>query len=882
MGVIAHLQSGGLLLTQNLRQSRILRRLHDRAQIAAGRVVWPSAQVLPLEAWLAQQWRDAGAANQDLRQPLPAVALDWLWQRQAAPDAPGLQDPAELGARARASWLLLRAYGGDLDDITRFPLTRDQQAFAAWARGAEQQLRERGACDPADLARLMVEADAVPAPGSPLMLAGFRRLTPSQLALLAALRARGWSVTQSEPVVDGHAAWSHAAPDPESERTAMLDWARLRLEGQPDGLHALIVPDLAANRGVIQRALEARLQPELELPGGARRERLFDLAGGYPLSAQPVVEAALAALACSLGQFDWALASRLLRSPHLAGSRPEQDARIRLDVELRSAQGLPRASVHALGGRAAAAQAGQFAALLATATAGLAGPTRRGAAAWAESFGACLAAWGWPGEIVLGSDEFQAAKHFRELLRELAALAAVAPDFGGAAALDELRRLAAAPFQAESGEPSVFVLDAYEDPGVGFDSLWVAGLTAAVWPRPVTVDPLLPIEIQRRHAMPCVTAEDCVDEARAIIGRWRARAGELVLSWPRREHDTEVDGTRLVPADVPSLDQPATRETREHLVFAAAILEPLPDDGVPPLADGAAYGGARVLELQSHCPFRAFAQLRLRAEPFEEPQTGIDRRLRGIVLHRALQRFWAELQSQQALLRLDTVDCDRKVTAAIDQSLAEALPAECGQRSLALERDWQRRAIGHLLALERARPAFTVVETERVLNGRIGGLDLRLRVDRVDRIGDERVVIDYKSGAVRKAQWRGARMEAPQLPLYAVLHPGHPAGIAIAELGSDRADFVGICRDEGLVAGLQPARDFELTEDREDGFDWTAIKEHWYAWLDRLARDHAAGHAIVDPKLGADTCRHCHLDALCRVASAVPDEPDAEQGGDDD
>jgi hypothetical protein len=54
------------------------------------------------------------------------------------------------------------------------------------------------------------------------------------------------------------------------------------------------------------------------------------------------------------------------------------------------------------------------------------------------------------------------------------------------------------------------------------------------------VDPLLPIEIQRQLGMPGVTPEACVAEARAIIGCWRSRAGELVLSWPQFENDTEA------------------------------------------------------------------------------------------------------------------------------------------------------------------------------------------------------------------------------------------------------------------------------------------------------------------------------------------------------
>lgn len=876
---IAHLASGGLLLTPDLRVARIFRRLHDRAQIAAGRDVWPTAQVLPLDAWLAQQWREAGALQGGLPQPLPSIALRWLWQRQAARDAPGLLDPADLGARARASWLRLRAHGGAVGDIGRFPLTRDQQAFAGWARSAEHELQERGGCDAADLARLMVDARALPPAGAPLLLAGFRRPTPAHAALFAALAQAGWSVTRLEPDAAAAAGWRHAAPDPDSERAAMLAWMRERVADRPDGLHAMIVPDLARQRGVIERMLEAALQPELELPGGGRRERLFDLAGGPPLSAQPVVAAALDALGLALGQRDWTAVSRLLRSDCLAGAREERAARIRLDLSLRGTPGTGAWSPAALQTRALAARAPQFADRLAAAAAATGGPPRRGAVAWAEAFGACLAAWGWPDEPALDSAAWQAAKHFRALLDELAALAALGPELPALAALEELRRLASQPFQPEGGETGVLVLDAFEDPGLRFDSLWVAGLTAAAWPRPTAVDPLLPIEIQRRLGMPGVTAEDCVAEARAIIGCWQSRAEALVLSWPRRENDTDVDATPLLPAGSEPLPRPAPHGTRARLQLGSAILESQADDCAPALAAGAAAGGARVLELQSQCPFRAFAELRLRAEPLEEPAAGVDRRLRGIVLHRALQEFWDATGTQQALQQLDPDACRARVEAAIDRALADALPRDIGARAALLERDWQRRAIDALLALERQRPPFTVVGTERPLTGRIGGLDLRLRVDRIDRVGDRHVVIDYKSGAVRGAPWRGARMDAPQLPLYAVLLAERPAAIAIAGLTADGASYAGVCSEAGLIDGLQPAAEFELTEEREGGFDWARITEHWYAWLERLARDHAAGRADVDPKLAADTCRHCHLGALCRVAPAAADDADGAEDG---
>lgn len=877
---LEHLESGGLLLTADLRQARILRRLHDRAQLAKGRTAWPSALVLPLDAWLAQQWREAGAERFELPSLLAPAAMRWLWRQLTARDAPGLLDPAELGARSRTSWLRLLAYGGTVRGLSRWPMTRDQQAFAGWAATAERALGERNACDPGDLARLLVAHEAVPVPSAPMLLAGFRRPTPAQQALFDALGHRGWKLSRLAASATPGRAWHHAAADPDAERAAMLAWLRARLEERPDGIHALVVPDLAAHRGVIERALESALQPEQELPG-AGRDRVFDLAGGRPLSSHPVVEIAFDALHCAFGLADWTTVTRLLRSTHLAAALGERDLRTRLDVSLRAGGEPYPAAPAALASAARRAGAVRFADALGSAAALAGGPARRDAGAWAESFGDCLAGWSWPGDAALDTASWQAASRLRELLREFAGLAVFARSLAVDEALALLRELASAPFQPESGEPAVFVLDAWEDPGLRFDGLWVAGLTAGAWPRPVAVDPLLPIEVQRRLGMPGATAEDRVADARAIIDCWRAQAESLVLSWPCRENDTDVDGSPLVPSGLPALPLPPVFVAREGLLCGSARLEPLEGDSAPALASGGRVrGGARVLELQSRCPFRAFAELRLHAGPLEEPEAGIDRRLRGRLLHHALERLWAALGSQRALLELDGPACDSRIAAAVSEAIADLAPRSGGERSLDLERAWQLRAIASLLAAERKRPPFTVVETEREIAGRIGGLELALRVDRVDETGGVLVVIDYKTGTVRGAPWRGARMDAPQLPLYAVLHPRHPAGIAIAQAGTARAGYFGVGSGDVGIEGVVAAEDFELTEDREDGFGWRQVREHWWGWLERLARDYAEGKADVDPKLAASTCRQCHLAALCRVESAPADD-DGETGDDD-
>lgn len=878
---LAHLDAGGLILTADLRQARILRRLHDQAQIAAGRAVWPTAQVLPLSAWLESAWRSTGAERPTLPVALAPIAVNWIWRQRVAADASGLIDPSDIGTRARASWLSLRAHGGDVAGLVRWPLTRDQQAFAGWARAVEHELAGRGACDAADLARCIVAEQALPAPAAPMLLVGFRNPVPAEAALFDALVRRGWQVERASHQGREGSGARFAAADPDAERATMIAWLQERLAERPDGVHGIVVADLDQRRGGLERGLEAALQPDLEL-AGAPRERVFDLAGGPPLLARAVVEVAIDALRYAAGGADWTAATRLLRSVYFAGSAEEREARTRLDLRLRRDGRMHPAEPLGLAREARQGGAPMLATSLESAAAASAGPVRRDAAAWAESFGRCLAAWGWPGaQESLESSDWQAAKRVGELLRELAGLSAVAGPLTSDQALSQLRDLAAAPFQPEGGEPAVFVLDRWEEPGLGFDSLWVSGLTSAVWPRPVRVDPFLPIDAQRRLGMPFATAQGCIREAAAIVAAWQAQTPALVLSWPTRVDDTDVEGSPLIPAGLAGLVAPRRRPSRAALQLEAAILEATGDDPAPALTAIRTVGGARVLELQAACPFRAFGELRLGAAPLEEPQAGIDRRVRGIVLHRTLEQFWSGLGSQAALLALDREACEQRVAASVERALSEALPATVGPRARVLEREWQCRAVGGLLAIERGRAPFTVAETERELKGRIGGLEFRLRVDRVDAVDGSRVVIDYKTGRTGSGGWRGARMDAPQLPLYAVLHPDRPGAIAIAEANGAGARFVGVGEESIALDGLAPARKFALTEDREKGFEWTAITQHWWAWLDALARDFAAGRAAVDPKLASATCRRCHLGGLCRVDAARVREDVPEEASDD-
>src|SRR5258706_13592428 len=137
-----------------------------------------------------------------------------------------------------------------------------------------------------------------------------------------------------------------------------------------------------------------------------------------PLTKYPLVAHALLILRFSQGEISYEEASRLIRSPFLAGAEAEMARRASLDADLRESAparlNLPKLiglveGVHGLR-------------LSLEKIFSLKEPKFASPHEWARHFTAVFEAAGFPGERTLDSDEYQARGKFNEVLAEFAKL----------------------------------------------------------------------------------------------------------------------------------------------------------------------------------------------------------------------------------------------------------------------------------------------------------------------------------------------------------------------------------------------------------------------------------------------------------------------------
>jgi ATP-dependent helicase/nuclease subunit B len=509
------------------------------------------------------------------------------------------------------------------------------------------------------------------------------------------------------------------------------------------------------------------------------------------------------------------------------------------------------------------------------------------ASVWVERFQTLWLSSGWPGERTLNSLEHQTLEKVRSVLAEFGTLDAVAGRMSLPRALAHLRDLLfETPFEPESVSGAVTVIDAATSAGMQFDALWVAGLDAEHLPAPVNPDTLIPIELQRRVGVPEASAAGVLQQAMTQLQRWMSAANELVLSWPRRDGDAHSQLSPLIA----QLDiQPRTAaesfdaQGLSHFLFnARPRLEEVQDEHAPPLAEEAR-GGARTIELQSRCPFRAQAELRLHAEPLPRVTLGVEPIDRGAILHRVLEDIWGAVQTHARLLAMPHEELEARVRESAQRHAARALRPDTRHRVrlAALEVESVVRQVLRLLQLESERPPFSVRRAEAAETYSLGGLTVTLRPDRIDELtAGGALLIDYKLGdSHRPRDWFDVlpgRPRRPQLPLYGLAHAERLRALAFVVLAPGTVEYRGWSDGADVGPGVPPYPN-GIRIDLGDPADWTALMHHWRFTLTRLAERYVAGEARVDPL--PQECVTCHLSTLCRIHELSLSRDEADRPG---
>lgn len=859
-----------IIVTAAERAARAIAASYNRARRDEGRTAWASPQVLDWRRFAQTEWERRRPDSRLVLNPLQELAL-WT-DILANSHHPGTVLPE---SRRRLAALAVEAHGlicshapALLDPRLRKGWTRDPAAFSAWLEAFEQVCREKNVISAARVPlelRTLLQADSGNRP--PLKLAGFDRLLPIHRELFEA-----WGAWEMLP--PGHQPAEtafYATRDTESELAACAAWCGQRLASEPKTRILVLTQDAAKRRGEIERAFLAQNQV-----AGHPVDFRFEFSLGVPLRSVAVSRSAILLLhwlggALPEHELDWLIAighsaktpqeteslqahMRSLRRNNL--QRPQWSLQSFLNQ--RQSTSLPRAWIDRL--------------VTAQRQLDLESKRAQSPVRWAEFAVQLLNTIGWPGPSLGSSQEFQAARRFRQVLDTCGSLGFDGRNLSWNDFLEEFdHALRETLFAPESEDPPILIAGPAESAGLTADAIWFLGAGQDAWPARGSLHPLLPASVQRSAQMPHASPQADWELANAITRRLLLSAREVCFS-----HPLQMDGTDTVPSRL--------------IVQLAGVPVPVPHELAPPaplppvtiaIEDRSTApctiseetvkfsGGSTLLTTQSQCPFKAFATVRLQAQSWQLAETGLTPAMRGQLLHSVLHAIWAGppqgISTLNDLLGLN----DRRafVSQHVQQVIASEVPQSVRQimpeRYLELEEQRLTRLVFEWLDYEGTRLPFTVLARERDSNVTIAGLSLKLRLDRIDRLNNgSLLVVDYKTGDVSPKSWDLPRPDDVQLPLYGGFALGGEelGGLVFAKIRAGDVCFTGRvgapAETLGNLKNIKSLQKNELTAE---------ILIDWRDAIEQLARDFIAGRAEVNPRDPALTCARCDLHTLCRI-----------------
>ncbi len=846
-------------------------------QIDQGRSVWQSPTILVWTDFVRLLWTHNLPAKSrlSLLTPLQSKTL-WRQVIEASardePDLMLLNVPQTVRA-VRRSWETVHDWLINPAQI-RNDLAADSEQLLHWFGLYEQQLEKRFLIDQSQLASMLINTE-IKCPFDNVIWYAYDLVTKSQQVLNQHLKRVNVNVLSHQPRQQCvEQSWVSFVDD-KHEITATLRAARQYLEQSPDASIAIVIPDLEHRYRQVQDSAREVFYPALS-PLQAQDGAAYRFSLGKPMGELPAIQAALSLIEwlnkpLGLPQIKLLLRSRYIRRDCAVGEMVETLEQVRLHrlslhqiSELNVSSTTLSAELDEFLGSALGLQQELSKAL--EAAHALRGFKTLELSEWLDFIQGWLSLWGWSTSVdgkSFSSEEFQLNDRWQGLIEELASLSLVQNRIGFSRLIETIKQTARDTiFLPKTHSAPIVISSVLEGSGRLVDQLYLTGMHQD-YPGTHTSDAFIAKRLLFEAGHPLADAVSEFEHYTQLIQHLVDGAKSTVVSYAAHSSD-DPESSRspsALFADASWNPQEAVLDLADTDVLITY------QDEIAPRVDkpSAIKGGARVFETQSNCPFKAFAEHRLKLRADDETEFGLDALDRGNVVHRLLETLWRELKSQSYLLSLSDEQLDEIIDKHIEGLLAaNALNLNEEKRVLLdHERSRLKSLLLEWLEQDKNRPApFTVVHRELDGQNELGGIAFRYVIDRVDQLEDgRRLVIDYKTGVVSRTQWLDDRLKSPQLPLYALSidRQDQPiAGIAFAQTKRWESQYSELA-DVGIFRKADK-RTQTLAE------TWQQRREAWPQIFESLADDFLSGVARVDP-IDNQVCQYCDYSRLCRIRS---------------
>ena len=802
---------------------------------ASTSTTWYTPRIFSVDNWIDELWKEL--QDQNFGNISENIVLDdhqirYYWERSIR-ICDGDQD-LKYASNAAKTYKLLQRWMLSTEDITED--SPSIKIFRKWQKTYRRLLKQNKSITPDDRIQKITEAYSLGTllKESRVHTYGFQSIPPLFEQLLNISSNSSHSI-QSQSTNKN--IKKVELKDRDEELRAATTWATNQLMLEPNQRIGIIVPDLNSSIEKVARIMDESLHDQ-------NQRAIVNISAGTSLIKTSLVSTAIDLIQCLVSKRnlnDWL---HLLYSPHCLFAQLPLQVLVNCELKLRNS-------------RKSELNLNDFCFALVPVdiddnSRGLLAPLirfrdskrkifprKQSFTEWSQLFNSTLNDLNWPGKRSLDTLEYQQKDSWKNLLNKFSMLDSLNTEIEVTSAIRHLKQMATdAIFHPQTGEAPIQILGMLEGVGLRFDQLWVTNLDSQHFPLQSKMDSILPPNFQRQNLMPHSHPDRELFLSKQLLSDYTNNAQTLVLSHASRNGDEKLFLSPLIenvsssslyelcgdmssfPSQINSCDQ--------TFLF---------EDSAPPLSDRETIRiGSSMFKNQSACPFNAFAIHRLKSESLQDLTIGLTALDRGSILHEVMFKIWRKWGSSQGLHNLTDLILQNDISDNIKTTLNDWSahhPILRGKLFSQLEQARLEKLVWQWIENEKNRPIFSVDSLEVKKNLEVAGICVSVRIDRIDKIGKKFLVIDYKSGSVKPADWNGDRPRDPQLPLYVSALEPKVNGCAFAQLKTGNIKFFGLS-DSELIPYEKPHE------------DWPSLIKQWCDSIDKLAKEFSAGHADVE------------------------------------